>query len=802
MDLLGIRLRKFIRFTSSVLIMVLSGMLLGQEGPRILHNFDFDWKFILNDSIEANADMYNEAKWEPVQLPHDWSILLPLDRKIGGSMGFMQGGKGWYRKTFELPADMKGKQVSIVFDGVYHQSDVYMNGHHLGFHPYGYTGFEYELTPYLKSGENEIIVQVDHSNCPSSRWYSGSGIYRHVWLKALEPVHLKTGGIWVTTQEVGDGSARILIHTEFENKSGRNLRVRVVHTVLDREGNEIKSTWSEWMVQKGESESFSSEMQIEDPELWDIDHPDLYTVVTRLEVKGRVVDEKAEKFGIRTIRFEANEGFFLNGKSVKMKGVNLHADGGLVGMAVPEGIWLRRLKKLKEFGVNAIRCAHHPPAPEFLDMCDSLGFLVIDEVYDKWRTTGWFFGYYTKYFDDWWQHDLDAMIKRDRNHPSIVLWSIGNEISEQGDTTGVAVQTAKMLQDHVHATDPTRPVTIAIAPGDLSDRAYHRNGFTEVFDVIGYNYSEPMLPAYHEMFPDAIMYVSEAFPYYNGRWNFVRDYAPDNPWYVVANHDFLFGQFLWAGIDYLGESSGWPSTGWPTGLFDICMFEKPRAAFHRSVWNDEPMVRIAVRDQSLDIDPGKDHWSWPHLAAHWNFPQYRGHIIDVETVSNCDSVGLWVNDKWMGKRATADFPNNTIKWHVPYARGEIRAIGYNDGAEAATFKLETAGKPVAVSLKPDHLRLKADGQDVVHVEIHLLDEEGRHVAHDDRELVVELTGEGEIIGLGNGDMRRTEPYRMDRTETDFGKALAIIRSTRNTGEIMLRVSGKGITASTVRLSSN
>ncbi len=776
--------------------------LLAQTGPRVKSNFDFDWKFTLDEQIEASAPDFDDSGWESLHLPHDWSIQLPLNVENGGSMGFLPGGVGWYRKTFTLPEQYIGKKIYIHFDGVYHQSDVYLNGEHLGFHPYGYTGFEYDLTPYLnEDGPNTLAVKVDHSNSPSSRWYSGSGIYRHVWLKVLNPVHVATWGTYITTPEISDEKAQVRIATTVVNEAESEADLTVLNRIVNAEGEQIASTSSPLTLSGGDSGEIEQTLTVRAPRRWDIDDPYLYQMETIVKAGRKEVDRYVSTFGIREIEFDRDRGFLLNGQQVKLKGVNLHPDAGALGTAVPDRSYLRRLKILKEFGCNAIRCSHNPPSPEFLDMCDSLGFVVIDEAFDKWKSVGAPWGYYADYFDEWWQSDIDAMVLRDRNHPSIILWSVGNETSEQNETTGEGVARAQMLKDYVSQLEPTRPVTVAIAPGNLANRRYHRNGFTEVFDIVGYNYSEPMLAEYHEQFPNSIMYVAEAFPYYNGRRNFVRDYAPINPWYTVAEHDYLLGQFIWAGVDYLGETSGWPSTGWPTGLFDACMFEKPRAAFHRSVWNEEPMLRIAVADQSLDIDPGKDHWSWPHLAAHWTFPQYEGHIIEVQTTTNCDSVSLWVNDKWMGKRATSDYTNNTIVWYVPYAVGKVYAKGYNGDQKVASFELRTAGAPASIRLTPDRSLIDADGQDLSHVTIEVVDEDGVVVPHVHRHLTVEVSGAGELKALDNGDLRKEDSFGGNTLPPYFGKALATVQSLRTPGEIQVRVKCPGLSDAVLTLRS-
>jgi beta-galactosidase len=769
-----------------------------QAGTRQTEKFDFDWKFLLGDTAVASAVNYDDSKWEDVQLPHDWSIKLPLNKKNGGAMGFLPGGIGWYRKTFSIPNNYNGKKVVIAFDGVYHQSDVYINGKHLGFHPYGYTGFEYDLTPYLNFGrQNTIAVRVDHSNSPSSRWYSGSGIYRHVWLKITNAVHVATWGTYITTPVVSESSGEIKIATTIKNNSSHNGNLQVINKIISADGKEVVAAKTSTSIQNGKEGIVDQSMHVPNPRLWSIEKPYLYTMETTVRVNGKTTDQYKTSFGIRSLTFDANKGLFLNGRNIKLKGFCIHQDAGSLGTAVPDASYLRRLKILKEYGVNAIRCSHNPPASEFLDMCDSLGFVVIDEAFDKWKA-----GYYSKFFDDWWQKDMDAMLLRDRNHPSIILWSIGNETSEQFNATGVGTARAVMLRDYVHKVDPTRLVTAAIAPGNTNNRVYNKSGFTEALDVVGYNYQEPWLADDKKAFPNRIMYVSEAFPYYRGRPNSIRDYNPLNPWYYVAENDFIIGQFIWSGIDYLGESSGWPSTGWPTGLFDECMFEKPIAAFHRSVWNDEPIVRIAVADQSLNIDPGKDHWSSPYLAAHWNFEQYDGHIIEVETTTNCDSVELWINDRSMGKRARANWSNNTILWHVPYKAGEIKAIGYNKDKEVAKFELRTAGKAAKIKLSADRLQIQADGQDLSHITMELVDDKGIVVPDSDQKITVEVVGTGRLTGLDNGDLRADSFFTGNPVKTYFGRALATVQSGRLKGEIQIRAMCGDLPVSTLTLKCN
>lgn len=791
-------MKKRILILSVLLYFILSPCVcFSNNNTRIKENFDFGWKFHLGDNKEASSPQFNDSQWEKIQLPHDWSISLPFDSTMqrGESMGFIPGGIGWYRKTFDVPENYKGQKITVLFDGVYHQSDVYINGKHLGFYPYGYIGFEYDLTPYLKYGkENTISVRVDHSNAPTSRWYSGSGIYRHVWLNVTNQVHIPNWGTYITTPAATDKVADVKIVTSIENSTSSGKNIVLESTIEDANGMIVSSTTSQITLRKKGTIETEQSLNVQKPVLWSPGKPYLYKMKSVIKQDGAITDTYETPFGIRYFKYDPDNGFFLNGENIKMKGVNLHQDAGALGTAVPDRSYERRLEILKEYGCNAIRCSHNPPSPEFLDLCDRIGFLVIDESFDKWKS-----GYYEQYFDKWWRTDLDAMLRRDRNHPSIVMWSVGNETKEQGDPTGEGTARVKMLQDYVHQTEPTRPVMVAIASGNVKDRVYNESGFCETVDIIGYNYQEPWYIADKKQFPNRIMFGSEVFPYYRGREGSIRDYSPDNPWYDVTANDFIFGQFIWAGVDYLGESSGWPSKGWPTCLFDVCMFEKPRAAFHRSVWNDKPIVSIAVVDQSLSIDPGKDHWSWPHLASHWNFPQYEGHIILIETVSNCEEVEVWINDLSMGRRKVSDYKNNTVSWHVPYKKGKVEAKAYNNGKEVAQFELKTSDEPEKIMLSPDKETIDADGQDLSHITVSIVDKDGILVPTRDIPVTFEVTGSGKLIGLDNGDLRSNEPFKGETRKTYFGKALAIIQSQQSPGKITITAKAGNLPESSITI---
>ena len=772
---------KKVILTCLSLIWVIS--LLAQKEVRLKENFDFDWNFSLSDNQKYADRTYNDESWERIQLPHDWSIKLSFDKKMGGSAAHLPGGIGWYRKKFKLPRSYNGKVISILFDAICHQSDVYINGHHLGFRPYGFCSIEYDLTPYLDyDGENVIAVRVNRSGVKDvARWYTGSGIYRHAWLQVTNPVHVATYGTYVTTPSVSEDKAEIRIMTTLENELKKVQTVSISHLILDNQGKIVaKSGTEKTLFEAGQSIKITQNLTLNYPRLWTLEKPELYTLETTVKANGKVTDLYKTPFGIRTIAFDSEKGFLLNGKQVKLKGMCLHQDAGSLGTAVLDRSYERRLEIIKEYGCNAIRCSHNQPSPEFLDMCDRMGFVVIDEAFDKWKS-----GYYEKYFDEWWQRDLENMILRDRNHPSIILWSIGNEVTEAWEQGNEGIKRAEMLRDFVHKLEPSRPVTLAAQNN-------HRGEFSAVADVVGYNYLEARLLTDRKNNPKQRFLVSEELPYYSGAEGNIRSYTVNNPWNVVAAHDFIAGGFIWSGVDYLGEAS-WPSHGWPNGLFDICMFEKPRAAFHRAMWNPEPMVGIAIIDQSLDIDHGRDLWQWPKMVSHWSFPhRYFGLIMEVRTTTNCEKVELFMNDKSMGVYNTVDYPNHTIIWNVPYTPGKLVAKGYNGNKIVATKQLITSYKTTDILLKQDRTEIKADGQDLSHVAVQLCDKDGNPVQVDDRKLTVSVEGDGTFRGLDTGDLRRETPFGSNELKTYFGQALIIVQSTRKAGQIKVNIQVEGI----------
>lgn len=712
--------------------------------------FDFDWRFSLDG-----------GEWETVQLPHDWSINLNFSNNLSGSVAHLPGGTGRYEKTFVIPRSDKGKSIAILFDGIYSRSDVWLNGVHLGFRPYGFGYIEYELSDYLVyGGENKIEVKVvnpdDHKK--TARWYTGSGIYRHAWLLKRNKSHIKTYGNYIVATPDG--------HVSVKTEMVGNGTVRYV--VKDASGKVVMK-------------SDKGEFDIKDAVLWDVDHPYLYTLLTQMYIGGKKVDETEERFGFRTAEFTTDRGFLLNGRRLKLQGFCLHQDDACLGAALPYRSMERKLEVFKAYGVNAIRCSHNQPAPEFLDLCDRMGLVVIDEAFDKWKS-----GYYAEWFDEWWQHDLRNMIERDRNHPCIVLWSIGNELNEAWERSDVGVERARMLQDFVHRMEPTRQVCLACQNN-------HQDKFAGVTDVVGYNYQEQRMVSDHRRFPNRKFVVTEELPYYQGAEGDIRAYDTNNPWNTIIEHDFIAGGFLWTGADYIGEA-GWPSHGWPGGLLDICLVEKPRAVFHKAMWNpDKPIVGIAVKDNSLNLDHARDLWQWPPMASIWNFPKnYEGLMMEVVTATNCERVVLYINGRRMGDKRTADFPNHTILWNVPFSPGEIHAAGINGTDTVARYSIRTAGNPVTLRATPDRSELLADGQDLAYIQMELLDKDGTLVQHIDRMVRGSVEGEGRLVGLINSDLRRTTPFTSKSDKTYFGRCMAIIQTTRKAGPIRLILQVEGL----------
>jgi beta-galactosidase len=780
----------------------------GAAPARERRNFDAAWKFHLGDAAGAERPAADDSAWRKLNLPHDWSIEGPYSASNASGTGFLPGGIGWYRKTFQLDEALRGRQVFLAFDGVYRDSDVWINGHLLGHRPYGYSSFEYALTPYLNFGgaANVVAVRVDHTVAGDSRFYTGSGIYRHVWLTVTAPVHVAQWGTYVYTPVIGEAQSLVSVETAVVNQSAAEAAVKLTTSIEDPAGHEVATVSTEDRLAAGAARAFTQQTGVAKPRLWSLDAPVLYTAVTRVYVAGALADETRTPFGIRSIRFDANHGFFLNGQPLKLKGVCIHHDLGGLGAAFSEAALERRLKALKEVGVNAIRCSHNPMAPEQYDLCDRLGLLVMDEAFDEWTAgkhkwiQGWNAGTpgtrgYHEAFEEWADRDVADMVVRDRNHPSIVMWSIGNEIEYPGDPFGHPmgrdglkpgmlngidlVATARRLIADVKRLDGTRPVTQALA----DTRASNATGLANLLDVAGYNYLEQYYAADHKTYPERVLLGSE------------NSHSLD-AWRAVAANDYVAGQFLWTGIDYLGESSSYPNRGSGAGLLDLCGFRKPSSYLREALWSARPMVYVAARGASpAGASPNRP----APVVEHWNWAGDARKAIPVEVYTNCAAAELFLNGKSLGEKPVADRLNPVLHWDVPNEPGVLRVIGKREGKEAARFELVTAGAPHHIVLTPDRAILAADGQDLASVTVQVVDAQGRPVFGAGSDVEVQVSGPGELAALDTGDLRDISPVAANHRKVYEGRALAMVRAGVEMGKVTVRVAAPGLVAAEVAL---
>ena len=790
--------------------------------PRIRASFDFGWKFLKSDAPGAHEPAFADTSWRSLDLPHDWSIEGPFSPKESseGAGGYAPTGIGWYRKRFRLPASHRDRGISIEFDGIYQNSEVWINGQYLGKRPYGYISFAYDLTSHLNAaGDNVIAVKVDNARQPSSRWYSGSGIYRHTWLTAVNPVHVAHWGTFVTTPRVAREAAAVHVKTKVLNESAAAAACTLITSVVDREGIRIETAEVSQEIAPNDQYEFVQQMVIDRPRLWSVSAPWLYKVRSTVRIGGQVVDEYETPFGIREALFDADRGFLLNGEQIKLNGVCLHHDGGSVGAAVPERVWERRLEILREMGCNAIRTSHNPPASEFLDLCDHMGFLVMNEAFDEWKAgKGQLRGNgYSRIYDEWHERDVTGFIRRDRNHPSIVLWSCGNEPPDQISAHGVEI--LRELMAIFHREDPTRPVTAGCDQIAAEPKAAPAE-FLDLLDMVGYNYADRWRERrelsysidkaahsnwrmigtestgmggqrgdYRELSPSGQAAGAPAATNPMDGWGFGRGLGrgldTEELWRFVRTHDYVAGDFMWTGIDYLGEAFGGASRGASAGVIDSCGFPKDGYYFYQSQWTEKPVL---------------------HLFPHWNWKGREGQFLTVVCYTNCDSVELFLNGKLIGvkgytfprygmqgrygqfvpmapgaARTTSDLH---LAWDVPYDPGTLKAVGMRGGKVAAEVEISTTGDPAAIGLSVDRDSIRADRRDVVHVTVNVLDPQGRLHPDADNEVTFEIQGEGKLIGVDNGNMADLAADFKGRVSKAFhGMCLAIVQSTANAGQI-------------------
>ncbi len=777
-------------------------------------NFDSQWKFVKGDPQGAQSPDFNDDSWKTLDLPHDWSIEGPFSEEApaAGNGAYLPTGIGWYRKHFTLPATTRGKRVVLQFDGVYQRSEVWMNGTSLGMWPYGFTTFSYDLTEHLKPAgrTNQIAVRVDNSLQPNCRWYTGSGIYRHTWLIITDSVHLAQWGTFVTTPLVSPQNASVEITTRVLNESDRDAACELKTEIVDQKGTVVQQGSSTMSIQaKGEG-SFRQRLQIASPALWSVSTPNLYTLRSTLQSRGQQLDQDSTTFGIREVKFDADRGFLLNGEHVKMNGVCIHGDCGSVGTAVPERMWERRLELLKQMGCNSIRLSHNPPAPELLDLLDKMGFLVMAEAFDEWKQPKLQtpqYGYH-KYFDEWSARDMSAMIERDRNHPSIVIWSAGNEVPDQADPQGPA--TLQALLDLMRSKDPTRLVTVACDQIAAEPKAALPE-FLEKLDVVGYNYvdrwrdrREKFYAIDRHAYPTRRFIGTETSSIFGPRGAYAVE-TPDDPFFgraantaieveqlqkFIQTYDYVSGDFIWTGIDYLGEAR-WPAKIASSGALDTCGFPKDAYYFYQSRWTTEPVL---------------------HLFPHWNWAGREGKVITVTCYTNCDTVELFLNGKSFGVKGYAfprpgmvgtygNYPERAkavqttadlhLSWDVPFTAGTLTAKGVKDGKLIRTVEIETTGSPAKLGLVVDRPRISREPSDVAHVTVKVLDQEGRVVPTANDEITFAVTGAGRILGVDNGQPDSHESYQGPSRKAFNGLALVVLQPTGAPGTVTLSASCSG-----------
>lgn len=810
---------------------------------RNRQNFDDDWLFNLADSSQMSTISYNDKTWRKLDIPHDWAIEgdFSVSNPAGASGGALPGGIGWYRKHFRLNGKDKSNKYYIDFDGVYMNSTVYVNGHELGTRPYGFISFEYDMTPYLNlKGDNVIAVRVDNSKQPNCRWYSGCGIYRHVYLLTTSGLHVDNCGTYITSNIISKEKAEINVIVNLVNSVSKFINVKVTNSVLDADGNVLVKNSAAVTVPGSSNRAVSQQkLTLANPKLWSIDNPYLYKVRTDVSAGGKTVDTYYTNIGIRDFKFDSKTGFYLNGKNIKINGVCNHHDLGCLGAAINEDALHRQLKVLKDMGCNAIRCSHNPPAPELLNMCDSMGFIVMDEAFDMWHRKKTEYDY-AQYFDKWFKRDLTDMVVRDRNHPSIIMWSIGNEVLEQwsgaaADTLSVEQanlilnfghsssslakdgemsinsQLTKNLADIVKELDPTRPITAGCNEPNANNHLFKSGAL----DIIGYNYhnqnakdvptnfpGKPFLftesvsaletRGYYQMPSDSIIKAPKEWwiPYTDPSfmcssydnccvsWGNLHE----ETWDLVKHTPFICGQFIWTGWDYIGEPTpyGFPARSSYFGIIDLAGFPKDSYYMYQSEWTNKTVL---------------------HLFPHWNW--IPGQDIDMWCYyNNADEVELYVNGKSAGIRKKENEHQYHVYWRVKFEPGEVKVVSRKNGKEVASQTIKTAGQPDHIRLSSDHNALTANGKSMTFVTVEVVDKDGNLCPNAENQIFFDVDGQATIAGVDNGSQISMERFKANNRKAFFGKCLVVLQSTKNKGSIKLTAKGVDLKESILTLTNN
>lgn len=800
-------MKKNVLLTAVLTVMLLTAAtaISAQVGFGTPTLFNDNWEFTLNESTTLPS-----SGWKKVEVPHDWSIEGTPSRDLASCTGYLPGGIGWYRKTFTV-SDSKPKHY-IYFEGVYNRSEVYLNGHLLGKRPNGYVSFMYDLTPYLKAGTNELSVRVDHSRYADSRWYTGSGIYRDVWLVSAEETHLALWGVSYEAKNVTANRTNIHVSAEVDKGKGSAKSLTIQATLQDADGKTVGRI--------APTSSLKGDIALSNPHLWNIDNPYLYTLHVDLLADGKVIDQTDTHVGIRSLQFDPNRGFALNGEWMKVKGVCIHHDAGVLGAAVPREVWQRRFLSLKEMGVNAIRMSHNMQAPDVYDLADEMGFLIMDEGSDEWEypkrkwLKGWnqgtpgYDGTYD-FFEEWIDRDIADMVRRDRNHPSVFLWSVGNEVDYpndpyshpilDGDNAGInqpmyggykkdapraeRIGTiAKRLATIIRNIDPSRPVTGAMAGVVMSNQTE----YPEAVDICGYNYTENRYVEDHKAYPKRIIYGSETSTNL-AAWKAVRD----NP--------HIFGHFVWTGYEYLGESGAWPSRGLGTGLIDFAGFLKPRGHFFASLWRTDPVAYIGTQA----IRGGNNQWGGNNRGNrngrvnlstdawdNWNYQD--GQTIRVLCYTNQPYAHLLLNGREVGEKKERDDNTGIIYWEIPYEAGTLRVEGLDKSGPATThYDIRTHGEAKSISAL-EIVNGKSSNSKCLHLLINIVDAQGIRVLDYRKDVKCEVISGGKLLGLENANNSDMSAPKQNHKNANRGQLLAYILRTNPSAPAKVRITAEGL----------
>lgn len=778
---------------------------------------------------QSSFDLRSELgalSFSPVDLPHDWAVSCPFNKEMddGAPQGFRdRWGIGWYKKTVTLEEKKEGMRYLLYFGGVYENATLWVNDFEIGNHKYGYSSFQMDITEAVKAGDNELLMRVDNSVMPADRWYSGCGIYRDVALHIVPEEHLDLWEIQVHTKIEGtdaivevETKSRVLVQGILcpIKSSGENDDVTI--EVAEPNLSNIEET-EVFFAESSEGLDGKLQFHVKNAKLWSADDPQLYRLILSTEN-----DKVSVNIGIREVVFDAKKGMLVNGVPTKLKGVCLHQEAGCLGTAVTKEIWRERLAHLKSLGCNAIRAAHHTYAEDFLDLCDEIGFFVYEESFDKWKG-----GLYGRYFDENWEADIEAMVKRDRNHACIVIWGVGNEVENQGQDSMLAI--LKQLSDKVRTLDTSRPVTYAMNPHfkresnvdlskikdiqqfvdevsdteiyDAKERVSRIAKIAEIVDIISCNYQEQWYELIHKQIPNKLILGTEVYEYFCGNYDQMQNFTEQIPSAIPFEYDYCIGSFIWTGYDYLGESMGYPAKGWSGALIRTNNEYRPVAYMLKSIWSEEPVVHFSVMDYSLDDEGVKEHWDSPIYADHWHFPQFRKTLIPYMIASNCDEVHLFLNGKQFFIPRPSECKNGIITGFLPWQPGNVTAIGYKDGKEVCRHEVVTPGMAVALAFDQecDHkecvstvnLGMPEKKQHLL-LTVRAVDENGNPCFRESGKVHFAVEGAAKIVGVDNGDICSNEPYQEDSVHLYHGCASVMLELYCKPGRVSVHAFGDGL----------